>query len=179
MAMHVLENEFLKVVVADAGAELSSVVDKESGLERLHDANPEVWNRHAPILFPFVGKVVGGTYRIGDKEYEMKTQHGFARDMEFEFVEADDSIHPDLHREVFPIHFPYLLRYLILPPHLLPQLSKNHFPIHALPFVFSLSFSLYTLLVSFFAFSYNNITYKKLIMHLICVFTLYFLIHFM
>ena len=31
MAMHVLENEFLKVAVADAGAELSSVEDKESG----------------------------------------------------------------------------------------------------------------------------------------------------
>ena len=90
MAMHVLENDFLKVAIADAGAELSSVVDKESGLERLHDANPDVWNRHAPILFPFVGKVVGGTYRIGEKEYEMKTQHGFARDMEFEFVEADE-----------------------------------------------------------------------------------------
>lgn len=89
MAMHVLENEFLKVSVADAGAELSSVIDKESGLERLHDADPKVWNRHAPILFPFVGKVVGGVYRIGDKEYDMKTQHGFARDMEFEFVEAD------------------------------------------------------------------------------------------
>ena len=91
MAMHVLENEFLKVAVADAGAELSSVVDKESGMERLHDANPDVWNRHSPILFPFVGKVVGGKYRIGDKEYDMKTQHGFARDMEFECVEADSN----------------------------------------------------------------------------------------
>lgn len=90
MAIHVLENEFLKVSVADAGAELSSVIDKESGLERIHDANPEVWNRHAPILFPFVGKVVGGVYRIGDKEYSMKTQHGFARDMEFEFVEKGE-----------------------------------------------------------------------------------------
>ena len=90
MAMHTLENEFLKVSVADAGAELSSVIDKESGLERVHDANPEVWNRHAPILFPFVGKVVGGVYRIGNEEYEMKTQHGFARDMEFECVKKGE-----------------------------------------------------------------------------------------
>ena len=111
MAMHVLENEFLRVAVADAGAELSSVVDKESGLERLHDANPDVWNRHAPILFPFVGKVVGGTYRIGKKEYEMKTQHGFARDMEFEFVEADEKhvVHRllpnDNTRKIYPYEF--------------------------------------------------------------------------
>ena len=75
MAMHVLENEYLKVMVADAGAELSSVFDKETDEERLWDANPAVWNRHAPILFPFVGKVIGGVYRIGEKEYNMKTQH--------------------------------------------------------------------------------------------------------
>ena len=115
MAMHVLENEFLRVSVADAGAELSSVIDKESGLERLHDGNPEVWNRHAPILFPFVGKVVGGTYRIGDKEYNMKTQHGFARDMEFEFVEADGNhvthklLPNDNTRKIYPYEFELLV----------------------------------------------------------------------
>ena len=115
MAMHVLENEFLKVSVADAGAELSSVIDKESGLERLHDANPDIWNRHAPILFPFVGKVVGGKYRIGDKEYDMKTQHGFARDMEFEFVEADANhiVHKllpnDNTRKIYPYEFELLV----------------------------------------------------------------------
>ena len=109
--MHVLENEFLKVTIADAGAELSSVVDKESGLERLHDGNPEIWNRHAPILFPFVGKVVGGTYRIDGKEYEMKTQHGFARDMEFECVEKSETcvVHKLLPtedtRKIYPYEF--------------------------------------------------------------------------
>ena len=91
MAMRVLENELLKVMIADSGAELSSVYDKEKQTERLWDANPEVWNRHAPILFPFVGKVIGGVYRINGQEYEMKTQHGFARDMEFECVEAAET----------------------------------------------------------------------------------------
>ena len=88
MGMHILENEYLKVMVADAGAELSSVYDKETDTERLWDADPAVWNRHAPILFPFVGRVIGGVYRIGEKEYTMKTQHGFARDKEFECVAA-------------------------------------------------------------------------------------------
>ena len=87
MEMRVLENEQLKVSISDFGAELSSVYDKEKDQERLWDANPTVWNRHAPILFPFVGKVNGGVYRIGEQTYEMKTQHGFARDMEFECVE--------------------------------------------------------------------------------------------
>ena len=89
--MRVLENDKMKVMIADHGAELSSVYDKENQVDRLWDANPQVWNRHAPILFPFVGKVNGGTYRIEDKEYTMKSQHGFARDMEFECVEATDT----------------------------------------------------------------------------------------
>ena len=89
--MYVLENQYLKVTVADNGAELCSVYDKENEVERIWDAEPSVWNRHAPILFPFVGKVANGVYRIDDKEYEMKTQHGFARDMDFELIEKTDS----------------------------------------------------------------------------------------
>ena len=87
MAHHVLENEFLRVTVADEGAELISVWDKAAGRERIWTADPAIWNRHAPILFPFVGKVYGGAYRIGGKEYAMKTQHGFARDKVFACVE--------------------------------------------------------------------------------------------
>ena len=90
--MHILENEALRVKVADKGAELCSVTDKASGRERIWTADPSVWNRHAPILFPFVGKVTGGKYRIGDREYPMKTQHGFARDMDFECVEKSGAV---------------------------------------------------------------------------------------
>lgn len=89
--MRIIENEKIKVSVEDHGAELCSVLDKETGVERVWDGNPEVWNRHAPILFPFVGKVTGGTYRIGEKEYTMKSQHGFARDMDFECVEVTEN----------------------------------------------------------------------------------------
>jgi galactose mutarotase-like enzyme len=115
--MFILENECLKVSVANAGAELSSVIDKESGLERVHDANPEVWNRHAPILFPFVGKVVGGVYRIGNQEYEMKTQHGFARDMEFKLLKQIDNyiafvLNSDEKTYInYPFHFSLILSY--------------------------------------------------------------------
>ena len=58
MAIHTIENDVLRVSVADEGAELVSVLDKRSGEERIWQADPAVWNRHAPILFPFVGKVV-------------------------------------------------------------------------------------------------------------------------
>ena len=113
--MRIIENEVMKVSVADFGAELCSVLDKETGVERVWDGNPEIWNRHAPILFPFVGKVTGGVYRIGEKEYQMKTQHGFARDMEFECVEASANAvthrltATDATKEIYPFDFELLV----------------------------------------------------------------------
>ncbi len=44
--MPVLENDALKITVADRGAEPVSVWDKENGCERLWTAEPAVWNRH-------------------------------------------------------------------------------------------------------------------------------------
>ena len=88
--MHILENDALRIEIADKGAELSRVYDKEARCERLWSADPAVWNRHAPILFPFVGKVIDGKYRYEGKEYAMKTQHGFARDLDFACVEKND-----------------------------------------------------------------------------------------
>ena len=60
--MRVLENEKLKIQVSDDGAELCSVYDKVRGREALWTADPKYWARHAPVLFPFVGKVNGGHY---------------------------------------------------------------------------------------------------------------------
>ena len=71
MSLHIIENDFLRVTVSDAGAELISVFDKEKDAERIWIGDPAVWNRPAPILFPFVGKVMDGKYRIADKEYTM------------------------------------------------------------------------------------------------------------
>lgn len=109
--MKYLENEVLKIGIADHGAELSSVYDKENDFERVWCADPAAWNRHAPILFPFVGKVRGGVYRFKGQEYAMKTQHGFARDMEFFSVSAseDQTVHlltatPET-KEIYPFDF--------------------------------------------------------------------------
>ena len=83
-----LENEDLLVAVNRHGAELARIYDKLAGRELLWNADPAVWNRHAPILFPFVGKCYDGKYRHQEKEYPMGA-HGFARDMEFEPLLCD------------------------------------------------------------------------------------------
>lgn len=86
--MRILENDWLRVEVSDHGAELCRVFDKKKQQEDLYDGNPVYWNRHAPVLFPFVGKVSEGVYRYAGVEYPMG-QHGFARDMEFVCVEQE------------------------------------------------------------------------------------------
>lgn len=83
-----LENDELLVTVARHGAELTRIYDKKAGREVLWEADPSVWNRHAPVLFPFVGKCYDGAYVHDGKEYIMGS-HGFARDMDFEPVLCD------------------------------------------------------------------------------------------
>lgn len=87
--MTVMENEYLRVSVSEHGAELTSVYDKQQQQEDIWTADPAYWARHAPVLFPFVGKVNGGRYRYRGSEYEMG-QHGFARDLDFRFVDASE-----------------------------------------------------------------------------------------
>lgn len=86
--MITLNNEYLTVQVNPLGAELSSVKDNESGLEYMWQADKAYWGRHAPILFPIVGRLQDNQYRLDGKSYQM-TQHGFARDRTFTVVDQD------------------------------------------------------------------------------------------
>ncbi|MDE6625934.1 MAG: aldose 1-epimerase family protein [Lachnospiraceae bacterium] len=84
----VLENNMLKVTINHFGAELSSIVRKESGVEYMWNADERFWKRSAPVLFPFVGSLKNKEFLYGGRVYPMG-QHGFARDMEFSLVSND------------------------------------------------------------------------------------------
>lgn len=77
----ILSNDTIVIEVAEQGAELVSL--KKGGREYLWNGDPAFWNRHAPILFPAVGKPFNNELHIDGKSYVMK-QHGFARDSAFE-----------------------------------------------------------------------------------------------
>lgn len=79
---YTLQNEKLKTTIDSLGAELISIKSIESGLEYLWQGNKTHWGRHAPVLFPIVGKLHNNTYKTGGKSYPM-SQHGFARDQDF------------------------------------------------------------------------------------------------
>lgn len=81
MANFTLTSAQLKICLTDQGAELLSIQTLD-GHEWLWQADPSVWPRRAPILFPIVGRLKDDTLRHQDKAYRL-TQHGFARDMPF------------------------------------------------------------------------------------------------
>jgi len=86
--MHTIQNNHLQITAKAAGAELTSIIKKSTNTEYLWQANPTYWSRHAPVLFPIVGKLKEDTYYLGKKSYSMK-QHGLARNLNFQLIDND------------------------------------------------------------------------------------------
>jgi galactose mutarotase-like enzyme len=81
-----IASEALIARINPLGAELLSLTDPQ-GRQYMTDGNPTFWTGHAPVLFPIVGELNGGHYRLGDRTYPLG-RHGFARRSRFEVIEA-------------------------------------------------------------------------------------------
>ncbi|HAO5734663.1 TPA: aldose 1-epimerase family protein [Listeria monocytogenes] len=113
-----LENEVLLVEMKTAGAELTRIFHKDTGLEYLWNADSKFWGRHSPVLFPTVGRLVEDTYLVDGKPYHLG-QHGFARDRDFQVVEqTEKSVRFELDADedslaVYPYKFKLSIIYTI------------------------------------------------------------------
>jgi galactose mutarotase-like enzyme len=76
-----LQSEEISLRVDGRGAELRSIKNNQD-YEYLWQANPAVWPRHAPVLFPIVGKLKNNQFIYKQNTYTLN-QHGFARDHDF------------------------------------------------------------------------------------------------
>lgn len=76
--LHTLANENNVLTFSEKGAELISW--KFGDLELIWQAEPDIWPRHSPILFPFVGQLKNSCFIHHGKKYEMP-RHGFVRDL--------------------------------------------------------------------------------------------------
>lgn len=81
-----LSSPELRAQIDPLGAQLSTLQDRE-GRDLLWDGDPAVWAGRAPLLFPIVGELAGGRYRIGATEYRLP-RHGFARRRQFSLVSS-------------------------------------------------------------------------------------------
>lgn len=116
--MVTLQNNWLTVKIHSFGAEMHSVVDRKTGYEFMWQADEAYWGRHAPVLFPIVGRLKNNQYEYAGKTYDM-TQHGFARDSEFEVEEVSaNSVTFSLKDtedtlKIYPFKFELYVKYLL------------------------------------------------------------------
>lgn len=74
----------LSAEINPLGAQLSILRDRDAR-DLLWDGDAAVWAGRAPILFPIVGSLAGGSYQLGNRRFEL-SRHGFARGKPFEVV---------------------------------------------------------------------------------------------
>ena len=79
-----LASSDLSAQIDPSGAQLSTLRDRD-GQDLLWDGNPAIWTGRAPLLFPIVGALNGGQYRLGQHRYPL-SRHGFARSSRFAVV---------------------------------------------------------------------------------------------
>jgi galactose mutarotase-like enzyme len=71
------------------GAQLSVLRDGK-GRDLLWNGDPSIWKGRAPVLFPIVGALAGGSYRVKSGSYHLP-RHGFARDRRFEVIHSTNA----------------------------------------------------------------------------------------
>lgn len=100
-----LENQNFTAEISTKGAELQNLINKKNGKDIIWQGDKSVWGNHAPILFPFVARCLGGHFFIEGKDCEYTRNHGFARDLEwnciaqtsdsasFELTQSDETLY--------------------------------------------------------------------------------------
>ena len=90
--IYTLKNSEMEVQVSSKGGELVSLRDAEQ-TEYIWIGDATYWKRHAPQLFPCIGRLTNNQYRMDGALHEMG-QHGFLRDYELTKVEEiETSLH--------------------------------------------------------------------------------------
>ena len=113
---HTIRSSTLTATIKAHGAELCSLKDG-GGTEFVWQAGP-AWQRHAPLLFPIVGRLANDEMRHGGKIYRM-TQHGFARDSRFAWSARDEKScalvldDSEMTRALYPFPFRLTATYVI------------------------------------------------------------------
>jgi len=113
-----LQSNALQISINTFGAELYSIKNTP-GLEYIWQANKEIWPRHAPVLFPIVGKLKDNAYTISHTPFNLN-QHGFARDKEFELISQSKTscclqlLSDEASKKHFPFDFIFEIAYELL-----------------------------------------------------------------
>lgn len=117
--MNILQNEDLIVESKNLGAELTKIYSKKNKKDILWCGDDKYWGRQSPILFPIVGRLKDNKTIIEGNEYTI-SQHGFARDMDFEISDATNNsisyilTSNDKTKSIYPYSFNLIIRYILI-----------------------------------------------------------------
>jgi galactose mutarotase-like enzyme len=115
-----LSSSDLTAEVNPLGAQLSILRDR-AGRDLLWNGDPSVWTGRAPLLFPIVGALAGGRYRLGSTTHPLP-RHGFARGKLFEITESASAAAAfrlkadEATLLVYPFHFELEVRFTLQGP---------------------------------------------------------------
>ncbi|AZI39783.1 aldose 1-epimerase family protein [Epilithonimonas vandammei] len=88
--MITIQNNKLKATFNELGAELTSLINLETGKEIMWEGNPDFWGGQSPVLFPTVGALKNEQYIFEGKTYELP-RHGFARRRVFDIKNSSEN----------------------------------------------------------------------------------------
>ena len=111
-----ITNDSLEVTIAEAGAELQSIYNKQTNLEYMWSGDPAFWGKKSPVLFPVIGGMKNNSFQYKGNTYTLP-RHGFAREQVFEVAhQTADSVTFSLATtaetlQVYPFQFKFSITY--------------------------------------------------------------------
>ncbi|MBK7818434.1 MAG: aldose 1-epimerase family protein [Sphingobacteriaceae bacterium] len=114
--VYYLRSNNLIVSINSKGAEITSV--KRNELEYIWQAKADIWPRHAPVLFPIVGRLKNNSFKCNEQNYSL-SQHGFARDKEFKCTSQSEKkicfkLVSDVEiNKIYPFDFSLMIKYAL------------------------------------------------------------------
>ena len=114
---HTIKNRCLTVQISEHGAELQSILGLD-GTEYLWQGDPVFWEDRAPVLFPYIGRMIDRKYEYAGREYPMEI-HGMAPYADFQVIHANESritlrLNNDCETlKQYPFHFTFDVEYAL------------------------------------------------------------------
>lgn len=117
--MITIQNTKLKATFNELGAELTSLLNLETGKEIMWSGNPDFWSGQSPVLFPTIGALKNEQYIFEGQTYELP-RHGFARRRTFDATNSSENevifeLKSDEESlKIYPFEFSLEIRYTLV-----------------------------------------------------------------
>lgn len=112
-----IANSKFQAEIDEHGAQLTHLINKRGNFDYIW--NGKQWPKHAPVLFPAIGRSNQNKYILNGQEYEMP-QHGFVSDQDFTVRYAADNLvvlelvaNPTT-KKIYPFEFKLTITFTLL-----------------------------------------------------------------